>query len=192
MSTTPLNHSWVHVDSESRTDFDESETKERVQQMEESLPSADIDFYALLNVSRDATDDDIKEAHRRLSRLFHPDKHADPGMHSDAQEQFQRIQRAYEGKVLIDPKQRVIYDNFGESGLRTRWDVGQRFKTVAELRDEFEREAAKRRRDEIEDLVRAKGALSVQIDATKVFSEIVQDRLIANGVQWEPSLEIQQ
>lgn len=71
------------------------------------------DFYQVLGVGRDATDDEIKKAYRRLAREHHPDANPDdPG----AEEKFKEIQLAYE--VLKDPEKRERYDRFGIDGLR--------------------------------------------------------------------------
>jgi curved DNA-binding protein CbpA len=63
------------------------------------------DLYKLLGLPRDATQDDIRKAHRKLVLKHHPD--ANPGDHS-SEERFKEIQRAYE--VLSDPEKRREYD----------------------------------------------------------------------------------
>jgi curved DNA-binding protein CbpA len=63
------------------------------------------DLYKLLGVPRGATQDDIRKAHRKLVRKYHPD--ANPGDHS-SEEHFREVQRAYE--VLSDPEKRREYD----------------------------------------------------------------------------------
>src|SRR5215213_8998844 len=78
---------------------------------------ADQDFYALLGVPRSADADTIKKAYRKLALQFHPDKN--PG-DKKAEERFKRINHANE--VLSDPKKRVLYDEFGEIGLREGFD----------------------------------------------------------------------
>lgn len=71
------------------------------------------DFYEVLSVPRDASDDDIKKAYRRLAMQWHPDRN---GGSKDAEEQFKTITEAYD--VLRDPQKRAAYDRYGEAGLR--------------------------------------------------------------------------
>ena len=78
------------------------------------------DFYAVLGVARDANDEDIKRAYRRLARENHPD--ANPG-DPNAEERFKEIQLAYE--VLKDPEKRDRYDRFGVDGLRGAGPSGE-------------------------------------------------------------------
>ncbi len=71
------------------------------------------DFYAVLGVPRDASDDDIKKSYRRLAMQWHPDKN---GGAKEAEEKFKEISEAYD--VLRDAQKRAAYDRYGEAGLR--------------------------------------------------------------------------
>ena len=68
------------------------------------------DYYEVLGVKRDASDDDIKKAYRKLARKFHPD--LNPGDKA-AEDQFKQLQAAYD--VLSDPENRKLYDQYGEN-----------------------------------------------------------------------------
>ncbi|CAF1269181.1 unnamed protein product [Rotaria sordida] len=65
------------------------------------------DYYTILEVSRTATDEQIKRAYRRLALQLHPDKNSDP----ESTARFQSVNKAY--KVLSDPKLRSTYDFLG-------------------------------------------------------------------------------
>lgn len=69
---------------------------------------AQKDFYEILGIDRNATDDEIKKAYRQLAHKYHPDKN--PGDKS-AEERFKEINAAYE--VLKDSEKRAQYDRFG-------------------------------------------------------------------------------
>jgi curved DNA-binding protein len=72
------------------------------------------DYYDALGVPRDASQEDIRAAHRRLARQFHPDVNKEPG----AEDRFKEISEAYE--VLRDPEKRERYDRLGSN-----WRAGQ-------------------------------------------------------------------
>jgi molecular chaperone DnaJ len=73
---------------------------------------AQQDYYALLEVSREATAAEIKKAYRRLAMKYHPDRN--PGDKA-AEEKFKEIQRAYD--VLSDEQKRAAYDRYGHAGV---------------------------------------------------------------------------
>ena len=73
----------------------------------------DDDYYNLLGVNRNASQDEIKKAYRKLAIKYHPDKN--PG-DKNAEEKFKEINEAY--SVLSDPQKRQNYDNFGKEGAK--------------------------------------------------------------------------
>ena len=70
------------------------------------------DYYELLGVPRDATQEEIKRAYRRLARQHHPDVNSGDAA---AEERFKEVTKAY--SVLSDPDKRQRYDAFGEEGV---------------------------------------------------------------------------
>ena len=71
------------------------------------------DFYKVLGVERESSDDDIKSAYRRLAMQYHPDRN---GGSKESEERFKEITESYD--VLRDSQRRAIYDRYGEAGRR--------------------------------------------------------------------------
>lgn len=69
------------------------------------------DYYEILGVSKNANDDDLKKAFRKLAFKYHPDRNKDEG----AEESFKEINEAYQ--VLSDSDKRARYDQFGHAGV---------------------------------------------------------------------------
>ena len=70
------------------------------------------DFYEVLGVNRDAAEDDLKKAYRRLAMKWHPDRNPD---NPKAEEHFKEAKEAYE--ILTDANRRAAYDQFGHAGI---------------------------------------------------------------------------
>ena len=71
-----------------------------------------IDFYEVLSVSRDATDQELKTAYRKLAMQYHPDRNPDD---PSAEEKFKECSEAYQ--VLSDPEKRAAYDRYGHAAF---------------------------------------------------------------------------
>jgi molecular chaperone DnaJ len=78
------------------------------------------DYYEVLGVGRDASDEEIKKAYRKLAVKFHPDKN--PGDKS-AEEKFKEIGEAYE--ALSDSQKRAAYDQYGHAAFDARTRAGR-------------------------------------------------------------------
>lgn len=72
------------------------------------------DYYGILGLKKDASEDDIKKAYRKLALKWHPDRNTNDK--EKAETKFKEISEAYE--VLSDPKKKSIYDQFGVNGLK--------------------------------------------------------------------------
>ena len=70
------------------------------------------DYYEVLGVARDASDDDLKRSYRKLAMKYHPDRSPDD---RHAEEKFKECKEAYE--ILSDPRKRQAYDRFGHAGV---------------------------------------------------------------------------
>jgi molecular chaperone DnaJ len=72
------------------------------------------DLYEVLGVAKNATEDEIKKAYRKLAMKYHPDRNQD-GKTKDAEEKFKEVKQAYE--ILTDANKRAAYDRFGHAGV---------------------------------------------------------------------------
>jgi len=70
------------------------------------------DYYEILGISRNASEDEVKKTYRRLAMKYHPDRNADD---HTSEEKFKQIKEAYE--VLSDSHKRAAYDQFGHAGV---------------------------------------------------------------------------
>src|SRR5688572_29438201 len=85
------------------------------------------DYYKILGIARDASQDEIKRVYRRLARKYHPDVSKE----ANAEDRFKEVQEAYE--VLKDPEKRAAYDQLGSN-----WRAGQDFRPPPDWGKDFE------------------------------------------------------
>ncbi len=91
------------------------------------------DYYSLLGVSKNASQDEIKKAFRKLAVKYHPDKNPDD---KEAEDKFKKITEAYD--VLSDTEKRKIYDTYGKDGLRGQGYRGPDFSGFSGFSDIFD------------------------------------------------------
>ncbi len=98
--------------------------------MTQTVPKTD--YYEVLQVSRTASDGELKTAYRKLAMQFHPDRN--PGDKS-AEERFQECAEAYQ--VWSDPDKRAAYDRYGHAGVGGAGPQGNPFANAQDLGDIF-------------------------------------------------------
>jgi hypothetical protein len=147
-------------------------------------PESEASYYAILNVSREASADDIKRAYKSLAQVFHPDKHLDDDLRDKAQEAFSKLQEAYE--VLSDPEKRDVYDVYGKEGLSAGLSVGTKLKGTDELRKEWEAFKAQQRRAKEEAMAHHRGIYVCRYVCTWGLGRscAMQHALLVWGLQW--------
>ena len=85
------------------------------------------DYYQILGVSKNATDDEIKKAYRKLARKLHPDLNPND---KEAHKKFQEVNEANE--VLSDPEKRKKYDQYGKDWQHAeQFEHGQKISAAA-------------------------------------------------------------
>src|ERR1700684_1431593 len=91
-----------------------------------------IDYYEVLSVSRDASDQELKSAYRKLAMQYHPDRN--PG-DAEAEERFKQCSEAYQ--VLSDADKRAAYDRYGHAGVGGAAQGGNPFAGAQDIGDIF-------------------------------------------------------
>lgn len=114
-------------------------------------------LYALLHVSPEASDEEIRRAYRQWAQVYHPDKYQSPQMKEIATENFQRVCQAYE--ILTDENKRIIYDIYGMEGLTSGLELGPKLDKVNEMKEELERLRRRREREKASPNIQSSGSI---------------------------------
>ncbi|HAV92291.1 TPA: molecular chaperone DnaJ, partial [candidate division WOR-3 bacterium] len=98
------------------------------------------DYYKTLEIEKNASPDEIKKAYRALAKKYHPDLNRENK--AEAEKKFKEVSEAYE--VLIDPKKKSIYDQYGYEGVSQqfgqegfRWENFSHFDDISDIFGDF-------------------------------------------------------
>lgn len=115
------------------------------------------ELYALLHLSPEASDEEIRRAYRQWAQVYHPDKYQAPHMKEIATENFQRICEAYE--ILSDENKRQIYDIYGMEGLNSGLELGPKLNKVEEIKEQLEKLKRMKEQQKMSALFLPKGSI---------------------------------
>uniref|UniRef100_A0A0K0E3G6 J domain-containing protein n=1 Tax=Strongyloides stercoralis TaxID=6248 RepID=A0A0K0E3G6_STRER len=135
----------------------------------------ELDYYAILNVPRDATIEDISKAYKHRCRIFHPDRHNDQEDKIEAEKIFVQLRNAY--TTLIDPKKRAIYDAVGVKGLDLHgWEIIERSNVSDDIKRQFEFLKKFREQEFMLSKVHPCGRFLVKGNCSGLFKKYEEDR----------------
>lgn len=129
--------------------------------MKESEAPPERELYALLHLSPEASDEEIRKAYRQWAQVYHPDKYQDPQMKDIATENFQRIRDAYE--ILSDEYKRQIYDIYGIEGLNSGLELGPKLDKPEKIKEELEKLRRQKEEEKIYAHSRPVGSISAHL-----------------------------
>lgn len=125
-------------------------------------------LYTVLNLPVYASEADIRDRHRALSLIYHPDKQRDEWTKDTAIKNFLELQKAYE--ILSDPFLRVVYDTLGYEGLKLKIPDHFRALPSRELIDALRGLMYTSSVSLLESRVHAKGRVSCSVDVRELFA----------------------
>ncbi|KAI8820842.1 uncharacterized protein EV422DRAFT_530422 [Fimicolochytrium jonesii] len=172
--TAPNHHdgSYDDLPGTSPAAYDEDDIESAEDRIERENAPSGVDYYAVLNVERTASEEDIKNAYRRLALVFHPDKIHSSEDKEAAEHRFAQIQKAHD--VLGNTAKRHIYDTYGAEAAETSWEIGTRGQTQEEIRAEYDRRTREQQEIAAEALSNSKGEIRLSLDASQIFDPQVR------------------
>uniref|UniRef100_A0A0N4ZNX4 J domain-containing protein n=1 Tax=Parastrongyloides trichosuri TaxID=131310 RepID=A0A0N4ZNX4_PARTI len=136
-----------------------------------------LDYYAILNIPRDATTEDIIKAYKHRCRIFHPDRHADIDDKVEAEKIFVQLRNAY--TTLTDPKKRAIYDAVGMEGLDIHgWEVIERSNVSDDIRKQFEFLKRLREQEIMLSRIHPAGNFQAKVNCAGLFKTFREERFL--------------
>ncbi|KAF2069846.1 hypothetical protein CYY_008836 [Polysphondylium violaceum] len=121
----------------------------------------EVDLYAVLNIPRDADEEDIKNAYKKLVITYHPDKQTSEEMKIQSQENFSLITLARD--ILLDDKLRAIYNEFGLRGVTDSQSIVKKYDNVENLLDAMDRIEKEKSEEKILKDFKATGQQSISL-----------------------------
>ncbi|XP_039121698.1 chaperone protein dnaJ 13 [Dioscorea cayenensis subsp. rotundata] len=147
------------------------------------MAANDKDLYALLHISPEASDEEIRRAYRQWAQVYHPDKYQDAQMKYVATENFQKIRDAYE--ILTDEQKRLIYDIYGMEGLKSGLELGPKLSKPDEIKEELERLQRRKEQAKVLSHARPTGALIANISLPRFLNGegMMRGMAMSTGIQ---------
>ncbi|KAA8522228.1 hypothetical protein F0562_012901 [Nyssa sinensis] len=141
------------------------------------------ELYALLHISPEASDEEIRKAYRQWAQVYHPDKYQAPQMKEIATENFQRICEAYE--ILSDENKRQIYDIYGMEGLTSGLELGPKLNKAEEIKEELERLRRRKEQGKVSAHVQPSGSILANLSLPQFLAGggIMRGMAMASEVQ---------
>lgn len=135
----------------------------------------DDDYYVILDVDFNASQEAITSSYRNLARRFHPDKHnQDERSRREAEVIFEKIRKAYE--VLGDQHKRQIYDTLGPEGLKyDGWKLVKKQMTADDIRDEYMRIQKQQQETRLNVIAKPRASFTIGINASELFTKPNQE-----------------
>ncbi|KAN0041296.1 hypothetical protein ACTFIV_003833 [Dictyostelium citrinum] len=141
--------------------FESKENDQFDDQEKDEKKLDEVDFYSILNISRSATDDEIKIAYKKLAFTYHPDKQTNEELKKETQDIFTLITLAKD--TLSDPKLRAIYDQFGLEGIEHSKAIVNKYKEVDKLLQALDRIQKENEEDKLIESFSATGSQSISL-----------------------------
>lgn len=156
----------------------------------------DEDYYIILGVDFNASQETIANAYRNLARKYHPDKNnQDERSRRESQMIFERIKNAYD--VLGDPRKRGIYDTLGPDGLKLDgWALVSKQMTAQEIREEYLRLQRQQLDNKLAIIAKPRASMTMSLDASDIFTSKNDDEDEEDGEDAErfidklPNIEV--
>lgn len=139
------------------------------------FPPRENDYYVILDVDINASQEQISSAYKNLARKHHPDKNnQDDRSRREAEIIFERIKTAYD--VLSDPQKRHIYNTLGAEAVKLEsWKMVRKQLTDQEIREEYLRIMKQEEDKKLSLVAKPRASFTLAIDASDLFSKRIDD-----------------